>query len=44
MQPTWIDWTVIVVYFALNLAVGLYCWRNTAKRAGDFFVFGRNVA
>jgi Na+/proline symporter len=44
MQLTWIDITVIAVYFAFNLVIALYLRRRATGSVSDFFVSGRNVA
>jgi Na+/proline symporter len=44
MQLTLVDWIVIALYFAFNLAVGLYYRRRATKSVSDFFVSGRNVS
>src|SRR5499426_3421210 len=43
MRLTWIDWLVIVVYFAINLAIGFYYYRRASGSVSEFFVSGRNV-
>ncbi|MCI0348068.1 MAG: Na+:solute symporter [Acidobacteriales bacterium] len=43
MLLTWIDWLVIVVYFAINLAIGFYYYRRASGSVSEFFVSGRNV-
>ncbi len=44
MQLTLVDWIVIALYFAFNLAIGLYYRRRATRSVGDFFVSGRNVS
>ncbi len=44
MQLTYVDWIVIVLYFAFNLAVGLYYRKRATQSVSDFFVSGRNVS
>ena len=39
-----IDWVVILVYFLLNIAVGLYFRRKAGTGTGEFFVSGRDAA
>ena len=43
MQLSTADWLVIVVYFALNLAIGLLYYRRASGSMSEFFVSGRNV-
>ncbi len=37
------DYSVIVAFFAINLAIGLYFARRGGKSLGEFFLSGRNV-
>ena len=43
MQLTALDWTVIAIYFALNLAIGFYYMKRASGNVGEFFLSGRNV-
>ncbi len=43
MQLTSIDWIVIVVYFAVNLAIGFYYMRRASGNVSEFFLSGRSV-
>src|SRR5437016_1146640 len=43
MHLSYIDWTVIVVYFLVNLAIGFYYYRRASASVGEFFLSGRNV-
>ncbi len=43
MQLTPLDWTVIAVYFALNLGIGFYYMKRASGNVGEFFLSGRNV-
>ena len=43
MQLTWLDWAVIGVYFALNLAIGFYYMKRASGDVGEFFLSGRDV-
>ncbi len=43
MQLTWLDWAVVVGYFAINLIIGLYYYRKASGSVGDFFISGREV-
>ena len=44
MQITGIDWVVIVLYFALNLAIGFYYMRRASGNVSEFFLSGRSVS
>ena len=44
MQLTSIDWAVIALYFALNLAIGFYYMRRASGNVSEFFVSGRSVS
>jgi len=44
MRLTWVDWIAIVVYFAANIAIGLYYRRRATRSTEDYFVGGRNVS
>jgi Na+(H+)/acetate symporter ActP len=43
MQLSWVDWLVIVVYFLVNLAIGIYYYRRASTSVGEFFISGRDV-
>lgn len=43
MQLTSIDWIVVAVYFALNLAIGFYYMRRASGNVSEFFLSGRSV-
>ena len=43
MQLTWLDWAVIIAYFAVNLGIGFYYMRRASGNVGEFFLSGRNV-
>jgi SSS family solute:Na+ symporter len=43
MQLTALDWTVIAIYFALNLGIGFYYMKRASGNVGEFFLSGRNV-
>jgi solute:Na+ symporter, SSS family len=42
MQP--IDWLVVVVYFVITMAIGLFLSRQASKSIEDFFVSGRSLS
>ncbi len=43
MQLTALDWTVIALYFAVNLAIGFFYMKRASGNVGEFFLSGRNV-
>jgi Na+/proline symporter len=43
MQITWLDWTVVGLYFALNVAIGLYYKSRAGRSVNEFFLSGRDV-
>jgi Na+/proline symporter len=43
MQLSYVDWLVIVVYFLVNLAIGIYYYRRASTSVGEFFISGRDV-
>lgn len=43
MQLSTLDWIVIALYFAINLAIGFYYYRKASGSVGEFFVSGREV-
>ena len=43
MTLTFVDWTVVAAYFALNLAIGIYYARRARGSTTEFFLSGRNV-
>ena len=38
-----LDWTIIAVYFAFSLAIGLYYYRRAGESTSDYFVAGRQL-
>ena len=44
MQLTAIDWIVVALYFALNLAIGLFYMRRASGNVSEFFLSGRSVS
>ncbi|HEY4359029.1 MAG TPA: sodium:solute symporter family protein [Acidobacteriaceae bacterium] len=44
MQLTSIDWIVVAIYFALNLAIGFYYMRRASGNVSEFFLSGRSVS
>src|SRR3954449_11964377 len=43
MQLTWLDWLVVGLYFALNIAIGFYYKSRAGSSVSEFFLSGRNV-
>jgi len=43
MKLTFLDWSVVVAYFLINLLIGLYYRKKASRSTGDFFVSGREV-
>jgi len=43
MQLLWTDWLVMIAYFALSLAIGLYYRRRASSGVDEFFVGGRSI-
>ncbi len=43
MTLTATDWLVVVLYFALNLAIGFYYMRRASGNVSEFFLSGRSV-
>ena len=44
MNLTVLDWSAIVGYLAITLAMGLYFRRRSGRSVDDYFVSGRNVS
>lgn len=38
-----VDWTIVIVYFALSLAVGIFLSRNSGKSTEEYFTAGRKM-
>src|SRR5256884_2830619 len=43
MRLDFLDWSIIALYFAFNVAVGLYYKRRASRDTAEFFLSGRNV-
>ena len=43
MTLTWLDWSFIVGYFAVILAISLIYYRRAGSSLGQFFLSGRNL-
>ncbi len=43
MRLDFLDWSIIGLYFAFNIAVGLYYKRRASRDTAEFFLSGRNV-
>ncbi|HYL96262.1 MAG TPA: sodium:solute symporter family protein [Terriglobales bacterium] len=44
MNFTFLDWSAIVAYLVITLAMGLYFRRRSGRSVDDYFVSGRNVS
>src|SRR5258708_35907946 len=44
MNFTLLDWSAIVLYLGITLALGLYFRSRSGKSVEDYFVSGRNVS
>lgn len=38
-----LDWVIIIMFFLISLAIGLYAMRSAGKSAAEFFLSGRNM-
>ena len=43
MRLTFVDWAVVALYFAFNLAIGFYYKARAGSSVNEFFLSGRNV-
>ena len=43
MELAYLDWGIIIAFFVLSLAVGLWFSRNAGGNTTDFFLSGRNM-
>jgi Na+/proline symporter len=43
MTLTFVDWLIIGLYFAFNIAIGFYYKARAGKSTSEFFLSGRNV-
>jgi len=43
MTLSFIDWCIVVAYFAISLAIGLWASRNAGDDTRSFFLAGRNM-
>lgn len=43
MQLTSLDWIIVVLFFVVTLAIGLWASRGSGKSTSDFFLSGRNM-
>jgi Na+/proline symporter len=43
VQLTWLDWFVVALYFALNIAIGFYYKARAGSSVSEFFLSGRDV-
>ncbi len=43
MQLTTLDWIIVIAFFAVTLAIGLWASRDSGKSTSEFFLSGRNM-
>jgi solute:Na+ symporter, SSS family len=43
MKLNLLDWTIIALYCAVNVSIGLYYYRKASGSVGEFFLSGRSV-
>jgi SSS family solute:Na+ symporter len=43
VQLTFLDWSVVALYFLFNIAIGYYYKARAGKNVSEFFLSGRNV-
>lgn len=43
MSLTFVDWSILVAYFAVSFAVGLYFYRRAGRNVVEFFLSGRHL-
>lgn len=43
MLLSFIDWVIIIAFFALSLGIGIYVSKSSGKNAKNFFLSGRNM-
>jgi Na+/proline symporter len=43
VQLTFVDWSVVALYFLFNLSIGFYYKSRAGKNVNEFFLSGRNV-
>jgi Na+/proline symporter len=43
MRLTFADWSIVVLYFLFNVAIGLYYRRRASSDTGEYFLSGRKV-
>src|SRR4051812_30776260 len=44
MTLTWIDWAIVVAYFALSAGIGLVFTKRGGESLSEYFLSGRNVS
>src|SRR3954471_18941507 len=44
MTLTWIDWAIVVAYFALSAGIGLLFTKRGGESLSEYFISGRNVS
>ena len=43
MTLTFLDWLIIALYFAVNIAIGFFYMKRSSGNVGEFFLSGRSV-
>jgi Na+/proline symporter len=43
MQLTTLDWSFIIAFFAISLAIGFYVSKKSGKNTSEYFLSGRNM-
>ena len=43
MQLTFLDWSVVALYFLFNIAIGYYYKARAGRNLSEFFLSGRDV-
>lgn len=43
MRLTVTDWVIIVAYFLVSIAIGLYFTRRAGRSVGEYFLSGRDL-
>ena len=43
MQITALDWTIIFLFFAISLGIGIYVSKSSSKSANEYFLSGRSM-
>jgi SSS family transporter len=43
MKLTWLDWSIIAIYFTISMVIGLYFTRRAGKDTEHYFLGGRSI-